>query len=214
MNRSVAELGRRLLVAAPLRIEARALRRGAPGLHVLRTGMGRERSRCAVARLRADPSDRLAVVGFCGALIDGLTPGDAVVASELRVGEATEALAVPGALLAALEREGLSVHVGALLSVPRLARGGERRALRASGALAVDMESAWLAAGKADRPLVVVRIVLDGPRHELLRIAFIRNLVHAARSLARVGRALESWSSSLPSRAEMRTPRPIAVGEA
>jgi len=213
MKRSPNASDRTLLVAAPLRIEARALRRGAPGLAVLRTGMGRARAERAVARLRADGAERLVVAGFCGALDEALEPGDVLVATALQ-GGAGETPTAPAALRAALELAGLRVREGPLLSLPRLTWGSERRALRASGALGVDMESAWLAAGAAGRPLVVVRVVLDGPRHELLRIAFPRNLLHAARSLSRVGRALASWSRSLPSHAETGMSRPIAVGEA
>ncbi|MDH5307031.1 MAG: hypothetical protein OEW02_07600 [Myxococcales bacterium] len=201
-----------LLVAAPLRIEARALRRGAPGLHVVRTGMGPERSRQAVPGLRADPAERFAIAGFCGALDASWAPGDAVVACELR-GVARQALEVPRALVTALEREGLRVRIGPLVSVPRVARGGDRIALQASGAQAVDMESAWLAAAAAGRPFAVVRVVLDGPGHELLRPAFARNLLTAARSLRGVARAFESWMESLPSRPQEHGLRSAAQGE-
>ncbi|HEY5658295.1 MAG TPA: 4-hydroxy-3-methylbut-2-enyl diphosphate reductase, partial [Myxococcota bacterium] len=99
---------RRLLVAAPLRIEARALRRGAPELRVIRTGMGPDRSRRAADRLRGDPAERLVVAGFCGALDPALLPGQVVVASELR-GATRQALELPPGLVAALEAEGLEV---------------------------------------------------------------------------------------------------------
>jgi 4-hydroxy-3-methylbut-2-enyl diphosphate reductase len=205
--------GNRLLVAAPLRIEARALRRGAPGMRVLRTGMGPERSRRAVARLRGDPAERVVVAGFCGALEATLEPGQVVVASELR-GVARQPLEVPPGLLDALEREGLDVHVAPLASVPRVARGGDRLALQASGAHAVDMESAWLAAGAAGRPFAVVRVVLDGPQHELLRPAFARNLLRAARSLRSVARALDLWVEPQPSQKSVAATRPAVMGEA
>jgi 4-hydroxy-3-methylbut-2-enyl diphosphate reductase len=204
--------GNRLLVAAPLRIEARALRRGAPGVRVVRTGMGPERSRRAVARLRSDPAERVIVAGFCGALEATLVPGQVVVASELR-GRARQLLEVPPGLVEALEREGLEVRVVPLASVSRAVRGGDRLALRASGAQAVDMESVWLAACAVGRPFAVVRVVLDGPRHELLRPAFARNLLRAARSLRSVARALDLWVESQPSPKPTTRARAAATGE-
>ena len=47
--------------------------------------------------------------------------------------------------------------------------GAERAVLAAEGALAVDMESAWLAPAAAGRPFAVVRVVLDTPASELHR---------------------------------------------
>ena len=212
MSARAPEAGNRLLIVAPLRTEARALRRGAPGVRVVRTGMGSERSRRAVARLRSDPAERVVVAGFCGALEETLVPGQVVVASELR-GRARQRLEVPPGLVEALEREGLEVRVVPLASVPRVARGGDRLALRASGAQAVDMESVWLAACAVGRPFAVVRVVLDGPRHELLRPAFARNLLRAARSLRSVARALDLWVESQPSPKPAAGIRPAATGE-
>jgi 4-hydroxy-3-methylbut-2-enyl diphosphate reductase len=212
MSERASEAGRRLLIAAPLRIEARALRRGASDARVVRTGMGPERSRRAVPRLRADPAERVVVAGFCGALDATLEPGQVVVASELR-GTARQRLEVPPGLVAALERQGLEVRVASLASVPRVTRGGDRLALRASGAQAVDMESAWLAACAVGRPFAVVRVVLDGPRHELLRPLFARSLLRAARSLRSVGRALDLWAASQPSQTPTTGVRSTATGE-
>jgi len=213
VNRSGIQGASRLVVAAPLRIEARALRRGAPAVRVLRTGMGPDHSRRSVARLRADPAERVAVAGFCGALDAALAPGDVIVASELR-GVADQPLEVPRDLVATLEGEGLCVRVAPVASVSRVARGDDRLTLRASGAYAVDMESAWLAPAAAGRPFAVVRVVLDGPRHELLRPAFARNLWRAARSLGGVARALERWAEESMSHGEAPAAQPAAIGEA
>jgi 4-hydroxy-3-methylbut-2-enyl diphosphate reductase len=203
----------RLVVAAPLRIEARALRRGAPGVRVLRTGMGPERARHAMARLRVDPAERVIVSGFCGALEATLEPGDVIVASELR-GGVRHALEVEWDLVNALEGQGLRVRVAPLVSVARVARGEKRRALCSGGAHAVDMESVWLAPAAAGRPFAVVRVVLDGPHHELLRPAFARNLLRAARSLRGVARALDLWARATSSHPAVRPARPAAIGEA
>jgi len=55
---------------------------------------------------------------------------------------------VPSAplLAGALRRLGLTVHVGPIVCTPRLVSGAGRAALAATGALAVDMESAAVAA--------------------------------------------------------------------
>ena len=63
MSSRTSEADKRLLIAAPLRIEARALRRGARNARVVRTGMGPERSRRAVAGLRGHPAERVVVAG-------------------------------------------------------------------------------------------------------------------------------------------------------
>ena len=63
----------------------------------------------------------------------------------------------------------MKVRSGEIVCVSKLALGERRAQLLAGGALAVDMESVWLAAGAAGRPFAVVRVVLDSPSHELLR---------------------------------------------
>jgi 4-hydroxy-3-methylbut-2-enyl diphosphate reductase len=55
------------------------------------------------------------------------------------------------------------------------------------------MESAWLARGAGARPLAVLRVVSDGPGHELMRPAIVRQGVHALRRLRDAAPALERW---------------------
>jgi hypothetical protein len=76
-------------------------------------------------------------------------------------------------------------------------RGGERDRLRRTGALAVDMESPWLAAAADGRPLAVLRVVLDGPEHELLRLALVRNGLCALGRLRAAAPALARWGAEL-----------------
>jgi 4-hydroxy-3-methylbut-2-enyl diphosphate reductase len=186
-----------IVVAAPLGIEARALRRGAPGLRVMRTGMGPARARRAAERLRADPAAALAVAGLCGALASDLEPGDVVVASSVaeegRPPMPLDAESVRDALRAA----GLLPRVGGVVCVDHLAHGAERQRLARSGALVVDMESAWLAPAAGARPLAIVRVVVDGPRHELWRPAALRQLLRGLRRLREIAPALERWASGL-----------------
>lgn len=181
------------LLVAPLRVEARALQRGAAGLRVLRSGAGPQRSERAVSQLRADPARRLVVAGLCGALEPDLAPGEVVLASRLL--DCPVPLYAGAALEVALSREGLRVHRAAMLSVPRIVQGAERTRLCARGAAAVDMESRWLAPAAEGRPLSVVRVVLDGPRHELVRPATARHLLRGLRALGAVARAVAVWSA-------------------
>ncbi|MDJ0852093.1 MAG: 1-hydroxy-2-methyl-2-butenyl 4-diphosphate reductase [Myxococcota bacterium] len=186
-----------LVVAAPLGVEARALRRG--GLRAVRTGVGPRRSRQAARRLADDPAAALAVAGLCGALEPGLVPGEVVVASELRAEGLASVALDPEPVRAALAERGISARVGALRCTDHVVRGAARARLAEDGAVAVDMESAWLAAGAAGRPLAVLRVVLDGPEHELFRPELPRQVFRALRRLREVAPALARWAAEVAS---------------
>ena len=99
-------------------------------------------------RSRASPRPRaLAVAGVCGALDPRLVPGDVVVASELR------GTGAPIALDSAEARRARArgARASRCTSARSSASSGsptacDRAALAATGAIAVDMESAWLRA--------------------------------------------------------------------
>ncbi len=184
------------LVAAPLRLEALAIRAGARRLRIHKTGMGRERSHAAVSKLRDDPAAALVVMGVCGGLDELCEPGDVIVAEELLDGEQAPdrriECASAGPLSEALERRGVVVRRGGVVSVARIAHGEKRVELRERGAIAVDMESAWLAAGAGGRPFAVVRVVADTPSREVTRpLLTLAGAGRAALSLRRVAGALE-----------------------
>jgi 4-hydroxy-3-methylbut-2-en-1-yl diphosphate reductase len=187
--------GARLLVIAPLRIECVAVRRGLPDALVLRSGMGAARARSAAPVAARIPADAVAVAGFCGAVAGGLHAGDVVVASELR-GSAGVTACASGPLAAALAALGIArVRVGPIASVDHLVHGAERRVLAGQGALAVDMESAWLAPAAAGRPFAVLRIVLDTPARELYRpLATLAGGLAAWQALRRAAPALTRWA--------------------
>ena len=154
----------RLLVFAPLRLEAaclsRSLRRRS---RVIRTGAGPRRARIAAARgLAVEDARGVAVVGLCAATRPGVEPGEVVLATELRRpdGRITK---IPGnpLLASSLRRLGLEVSVGPVASVEHVAGPCERAFVRETGASAVDMESAWLADASAGRPLAVLRTVAE-----------------------------------------------------
>ncbi len=164
------------VICAPLRVEARALRRGLRGLgengavavDVLRTGYGPLRSAASAARL--EPSGAgLAVGGVAGALAGDLRAGDLVVASQVLGGSGPPVNCPSAPLLAGeLRRAGLRVHVGPIATVDHLVGRGARAALAETGAIAVDMESAPLLRGTAGRSSVVVRAISDTPAHPMV----------------------------------------------
>ncbi|WP_408993056.1 1-hydroxy-2-methyl-2-butenyl 4-diphosphate reductase [Streptomyces sp. 1268] len=197
-----------LLVACALGIEQVALRsgRGAPGpVRVLRTGMGPRAAEAAVARLLGTggvPDAAVIASGFCAGLAPGMHPGDLVVAEETRDADGTTPCTGTGVLVAALTRAlpGRRVHTGPLTGSDHVVRGPERAALRASGAIAVDMESAATlrtALCHGPRPVAAVRVVVDAPEHELVRIGTVRGGISAFRVLRAVLPAFYEWHRSL-----------------
>jgi 4-hydroxy-3-methylbut-2-enyl diphosphate reductase len=173
----------RLLVIAPLRIERAAVRRRLPGALVLRSGMGAARARAAA--------------GFCGAVAEGLRPGDIVVASEVRGPDGVTRCA-SGPLVAALAALGAPrVHVGPVASADHVVRGVERGVLAGEGALAADMESAWLAPAAEGKRFAVLRVVLDTPAREIQRpLATLAGALTAWRALRRAAPALVVWAQT------------------
>ncbi|WP_405487010.1 1-hydroxy-2-methyl-2-butenyl 4-diphosphate reductase [Streptomyces sp. NBC_00096] len=204
-----------LLIACALRIERTALRsgrdRGAPERYeVLRTGMGPRAAERAVGRALEQPQLLGAAVlatGFCAGLLPGMSPGDLIVAEETRDPRGTVACAGTALLAEALARAvpGRTVHLGALTGSDHVVRGQERAQLRAAGAIGVDMESAatlWTAArgggaAGADRPVAAVRVIVDAPEHELVRIGTVRGGISAFRVLRALLPAFYDWHRSL-----------------
>lgn len=185
-----------LAIAAPLALEAWALRGGLRTARVLRTGVGPANARRAVDRLRSAPEAALAVAGLCGGVDPDLLPGDVVVASELCADGNVCGLRDADRLVDSLDGIGVSVRVGRIGCRDHVVRGVEREALHASGAIAVDMESAWLAEAAGDRPFCVLRVVLDTPNRELVRPGILADGFRALSMLRRVAPALESWSNT------------------
>ncbi|WP_066956938.1 1-hydroxy-2-methyl-2-butenyl 4-diphosphate reductase [Streptomyces lushanensis] len=199
-----------LLIACALGIERFALRgsgRGDPAgrVTVLRTGMGPKNAECAVARALGETGNRDAVVmasGFCAGLVPGMHPGDLIVADETRGPDGSTPCTGTGLLVDALARilPGRTVHTGPLTGSDHVVRGQERAALRGTGAIAVDMESAATLRGALDagtRPVAAVRVVVDAPEHELVRIGTVRGGISAFGVLRAVLPAFHEWHRSL-----------------
>src|SRR5439155_3405543 len=126
----------RLLVLTPLTVERQAVRRGLPGADVVRTGMGPVRSKRSAGRVTERRADSVAVAGVCGALVDGLRPGDIVVASEVRDPDGNSIRCSSGPLAAALRAMGFEATVGPIASWPSLAAATEREGQAAPGPVA------------------------------------------------------------------------------
>ncbi|WP_327112315.1 1-hydroxy-2-methyl-2-butenyl 4-diphosphate reductase [Streptomyces sp. NBC_01341] len=199
-----------LLIACALGIERLALRTGrrgdAPGpVSVISTGMGPRAAESAVrAALGRHGAGGTAVIasGFCAGLAPGMHPGDLVVAEETRDATGTTACTGTGVLVDALTRAvpGRTVHTGPLAGSAHVVRGPERAGLLATGAIAVDMESAATlrtAVRTGPRPVAAVRVVVDAPEHELVRIGTVRGGISAFRVLRAVLPAFHEWHRSL-----------------
>ncbi|SCK36777.1 1-hydroxy-2-methyl-2-butenyl 4-diphosphate reductase [Streptomyces sp. WMMB 322] len=216
-----------LLIACAMGIERLALRRfgviqqGAAGpVTVLRTGMGPLAAGRAVARaLRDEPEaggTAVVATGFCAGLLPGMHPGDLVVADETRDAWGRTECTRTELLAEALRPYG-TVHVGPLAGSAHIVRGPSRSALRtATSAVAADMESAATlrtattpagrrgASGGPDpsaperrRPVAAVRVVVDAPGHELIRLGTLRGGISAFRMLSGVVPAFLEWHRSL-----------------
>ncbi|MFE9679894.1 1-hydroxy-2-methyl-2-butenyl 4-diphosphate reductase [Streptomyces sp. NPDC006285] len=200
-----------LLIACALGIERLALRTGAdpvgaPGpVTVLRTGMGPLAAERAVGRALAGPALRGAAVlatGFCAGLAPGMRPGDLVVAEETRGPHGMTPCVGTDLLVGELTRAlpGRTVHTGPLTGSDHVVRGHERAHLLATGAIAVDMESAATlhsAVRAGERPVAAVRVVVDAPEHELVRIGTVRGGISAFRVLRSVLPVFLEWHRSL-----------------
>ncbi len=180
-----------LTVLSPLRVEALAV-----GGNVTITGMGKAKATAAGARhaqLSHPPSSAVAVVGVAGGLDTDLRLGQLVVATELRSADGSITRELPGAELLAndLRQTGIDVRTGPIVSSLGMVKARQRTELAATGAVAVDMESAWLAEQLPEHPLAVVRSVSDTSEHGM-----VLGGMRAMASLMRVRPSLERWASA------------------
>jgi len=153
-------------VIAPLAAEARTARPLRQlGWRVVHSGVGGERARAAALSLLDGGVERLLVWGTAGGLVPDMRPGTLILPREVCDGA--------GARYAMDEtwRDAISTRVRAPCTAPVLATVSapvvstrDKRALaQRSGAEAVDMEAAVVAAVAAERgvPCVVVRAIAD-----------------------------------------------------
>ncbi len=143
----------------PMKLEARAARRGAPGVPVSHVGMGPQKSiafvenvlagepnltgRSATARHLSIADSRVVIAGIGGGLKTPDEPGDVIVAS--RVLGPGDPFEFPQAdqLVQALAEQGVVARTGVLHCSDHIVHSKERREL-GEVADAVEMESWWL----------------------------------------------------------------------
>ncbi|TCN41714.1 4-hydroxy-3-methylbut-2-enyl diphosphate reductase [Kribbella orskensis] len=137
------------------------------------------------------------VAGVAGALGNELRPGDLVVADEIR-GDAEPLPSHASPLLVgALRRAGLRVHRGPIVTTRRIVDAPDaRRTLAATGALAVDTESALVAAAAPPGLAAVIRAVVDTPDHRLLRPGTLVRGPKALWALRRAAPVIDAWAAA------------------
>ena len=194
------------VIAAPLRVEKRAL--ATASAEVRRTGMGFARSRRAAAALHGRPT---LVAGVAGGIAAEVKPGDVVVATEVRGDDGTVVACPSSALLVGdLRRLGLTVHHGPIASQRKLS-AVTRPKLRAEGVLAVDMESAWLA--PPGQPFAVVRVITDTEDAPIWHPGILGRGLRGLRTLRRAVPALDAWIDSIGTHpVALASPRSFCAG--
>ena len=136
---------------------ARSARLGGHEILLVANGAGAERAAAAArAALETFPADVVVSTGFCGALAPELAVADVVVAASV---------AASGRNYPARPVTGVAAHhTGVVCSIDHVAgTAAEKRRLRASGAIAVEMEAAGVAGFAESRglPFHCVRAVTD-----------------------------------------------------
>jgi 4-hydroxy-3-methylbut-2-enyl diphosphate reductase len=184
----------KLVVVAPLLVEAIAVRSGLPGVKVRRSGMGRR-------ELDFGDADAIGVAGLCGAVDPSLRAGDIVLGTELRSADGTTIACPDSSLLAEpLRRMGLEAAAGTLYTAPKILGREERLRLREQGVLAVDMESAWLAEAARERPVAVLRVVVDTADRRLASLGTLSAGVRGLWTLRRASAAFVDWVEACSAR--------------
>ena len=203
------------VVCAPLGVERAALRGVVGDATVVRTGMGPARAQASAAWIASGGPRPVLVTGVAGALDAAVRAGDIVVADEIRFTDFRAPVPVPTAapLAAALRRLGLRVHLGPIVSSPTVVEGARRAGLGREGALAVDMESGWLAEAAAGGPFAVVRAIVDTPEAPLVRPGTPVRGLTALRVLRRAAPALREWFAAAAAReVVLAEPRSFCAG--
>jgi 4-hydroxy-3-methylbut-2-enyl diphosphate reductase len=197
-----------------LRSEYAALLGRVPGVRVERCGMGPEAAMRWAADADADSAGALVVLGVAGGLDPAIESGDVVVATEVRDEHGRMLLRGAAPLVAQLRRLGLRVHSGPIVSQQHIAGAPDRARLRASGALAVDMESAAIVRGWHKRtPVAVVRVVVDTTHTGVYHPATVPNGIRALRTIRRIVPAAREWAALAgPRTVVLAAPRSFCAG--
>ncbi len=132
-------------------------------IEIFHTGVGGNACRLRMARFLQDRQlDCLISAGFAGALNDQLRVGDLLLAKNFSTAD------LSGTLDSLAH---LPIHIANLLTVPSMidSREERNRIAQTTGAVAVDMETEFIARSCAEHgvPLVSLRVISDTPRHPL-----------------------------------------------
>ncbi len=184
------------LFLAPMRVEEWMLRRGIPAEDIVRIGMGRAKSKASTDRVQARSFDRLVIAGVCGSLDSSFRPGDVLLPTSVSASDVgTTQCDVDEQLATALQAAGLRVLSGTLVSTPKLENNNKSvRTHQGTGAIGVDMESAWLAPLAGDRPVTVVRVASDSPDHPVFHPGVVYWGTLSLKRLATAARVLGAWA--------------------
>jgi hypothetical protein len=149
-----------LTIVAATRLEAEAVRRAAPRLHVVESGV-------ALARTGADEyGEAVVTCGLAGGLRSDLATGSIVIPDAVSTPDG-EPIAcdrsLSDALVAAARELGHKPYRGSLLTSSELVIGSARSLWAKRGYVAADMETGFVRA----RRIAAVRVILDTPAHEL-----------------------------------------------
>jgi 4-hydroxy-3-methylbut-2-enyl diphosphate reductase len=198
-------------VLAPLRFEARAVRRGLrePTSQVVRVGMGAAKAARMAGERKPASFGAMIVMGTAAGVAPDLRPGDLVVATEVTDG--TSVVELPGAdlLAAELRRAGLRARAGKMATVPFFVKPSQRAKLAAEGYLAADMETAALLGAAGGRPAAVIRAVSDSG----LGPGIIPGGIAALRSLRKAAPVAERWAAACAQRTVLLAgPRSFCAG--
>jgi adenosylhomocysteine nucleosidase len=146
----------KILVVASDPMELRGIPQS-PDFHLIANGVGMKRAAAAVDKALAEfPIDAVISTGFCGALDPALQVGDIVIGSEVVNGTRRYAASKP--------RSDRPHHTGVVLSFGHIVQtAAEKSRLRATGAIAVEMEAAGVAERAAARnlPIYCIKAVSD-----------------------------------------------------
>ena len=128
-------------------------------VEIFHTGVGEKICRQRMARFLQDRQlDCLISAGFAGALDDQLGVGDLLLARNLSTADLSGTLDFPA---------NLPIHVANLLTVPSMidSREERNRIAQTTGAVAVDMETEFIARACAEHgvPLLSLRVISDTP---------------------------------------------------
>jgi 4-hydroxy-3-methylbut-2-en-1-yl diphosphate reductase len=202
------------LVVAALRSEYAALTGQVRGAELVRCGMGAPKATRWAAQIEQRDPSAVVVAGVAGGLDPAIRSGDVVVADEVRDAQGRILLRGAAPLVAALRAQGLRVHSGPVFSSDHIVDDrAEREELAATGAIAVDLESASLVRAAGGRPTAVVRVIVDPAYGRLASLRTVPAGAWALGVLHNLGPALVQWANLVrPRTIVLAGPRSFCAG--